>query len=109
MTESYSPVNQTPSGHIAANFHPEYQTECPECPAETGERGQDKFAWVSENNNMKSQVAAEIQYWSHTLTISEPSISFSLERLSLILSGWARHFNRSSISPGDRRGQAEIY
>lgn len=39
-----------------------------------------------------------------TLTISEPSISFSFERLSLILSGWALHFNRSSISPeGDTR------
>lgn len=38
-----------------------------------------------------------------TLTISEPSISFSFDKLSLILSGWARHFNRSSISPEGRQ------
>lgn len=40
---------------------------------------------------------------NRTLTISEPSISFSLERLSLILSGWARHFSRSSMSPAERQ------
>lgn len=43
-----------------------------------------------------SQVLNEAAY---TFTISEPSISFNLERQPVILSGWVLHFNRSSISP----------
>lgn len=41
---------------------------------------------------------------SVTLTISEPSMSLSLERLSLMRSGCARHLSRSNMSPGEGRG-----
>lgn len=61
-------------------------------------------------NTTNAGIAGAIRSWESgpTLTISEPSISFSLERLSLILSGWARHFSRSSMSPGDNKRHREI-
>lgn len=131
ITTTYSPVNQTPSARIAESFHPEYRKECPGCPGETGDGSRERREFVQTGMDLKHQKHVDSnqiknnQYCERqdrrsksigresdcepTLTISEPSISFSLERLSLILSGWALHFNRSSISPAGKEREICIY
>ncbi len=70
-------------------------TETINCYRETKKVYRGKILCYFNSFSFKSKLL----YVVYTLTISVPSMSFSLERQSMILSGWTLHFSRSNMSP----------